>query len=1099
MVTRIAGLDVGSTTVKAVVCPAGGGEILWRCYRRHGARQAGTTLEILEEIERRFGGPEDGLEVVMTGSGATTLAPLAGARFVSEVAAVALAVEKRFPGAGTVIELGGQDSKMVFLEPQPGGRRRKTPTMNDVCAGGTGAVIDRIAAKLGIGEEDLRRFRYTGVPVHPVAGKCGVFAESDINSLQKKGIAAEELIASLFEAIVLQNLSVLSRGKIPEPAVLLLGGPNHFLPGLREAWRQHLARIWRERGVALPPGAAPDSLVLCPEDGLFFAALGAVDFLREERAERRWVGTAALAAALQETLDSPLEGLPGLRGPDREMEEFLEQYRGAAARARGFERGEQCRVFLGIDAGSTSTKAVLLDEWGVVRATAYRLSGGSPLEDCRAVARQLRRAAEQQGATVKVAGAAVTGYAKDTLAQVLGADTVIVETAAHARSALEVFSGVDVIVDVGGQDIKVITLKGPQVRDFMLNAQCSAGNGYFLQSVARAFGVPLERYAEFAFRARRMPQFTPGCAVFLQADIVNFQRQGWRQEEILAGLAAVLPKNIWIKVAKTPNPLRLGRRFLLQGGTQHNLAAVKAQVDYLRASANGRQGELEIRVHPFRGEAGAIGAALEARDLWRAGKPTRFPGLEAIESLRFRTETGEQTRCRYCRNACLRTFLHYEIGGAPGLLILAGCERGAAEDVAAVQRHQASAEKNRRDNPNLVELAAQTCWRPPSPVPRVSTAGRRLLWPVRERLQALRRDIRIAIPRVTYQYVYANFFSAYLQSLGVPESNILWSDFTSDAMYRAAMGRGAIDPCFPSKVAVAHIHNLLAKHDAGRPFQVLFMPMFDVLETHLERVINANACPTVSMTPLVAHAAFQIGGDEFKKKGIVFLRPLLDLRDKALLRRQMLECWRPVLGVDERENDEALEAAEAAHRQWMARMRAASREVIEMLEAQGRLGIVILGRPYHHDPGLNHGIPGEFQRRGYPVLSQAFLPVDADILARVFRDGHALDIDDVWQHSYSASTTHKVWAAKFVARHPNLIGVELSNFRCGHDAPAYRLIQRILESEGRPYFGFLDLDENRPAGAIRLRVETIDYYLKRHRDALLGHRAIALHALVGGA
>lgn len=1085
MLNWIAGIDIGSTTVKAVVCPAAGGGPVWRDYRRHGARQAEMVVDFLQRIEAEFGPAGNGLEVVMTGSGASSFAPLVGARRVSEVAAVAHAVEKFHPEAGSVVELGGQDAKIIFFEPLPGGGRKKTSTMNDVCAGGTGAVIDKICAKLRISEDRLAEYRYEGVAVHPVAGKCGVFAESDINSLQKKGVPERELFASLFEALVLQNLSVLSRGRLLRPVVLLLGGPNHYLPGLREAWRAHLMRLWRERGVELPAGAPPEQLVRCPEDAVYYAALGAVEFAREEAGGAGYRGAGALARASLAAGARP-EGLPGLRGSGPGLEEFLERYRRPARPVRGFERGEKCRVFLGIDGGSTSTKAVLIDEWGVVRASAYRLSDGNPLADIREIAAELRLAAERQGAQIHVLGAAVTGYAKDILARVLRTDTAIVETAAHARSGLSVMPGVDVIVDVGGQDIKIITLRGPQVRDFMLNTQCSAGNGYFLQAVARSFGVPLEEYAERAFRARRMPQFTPGCAIFLQADIVNFQRQGWTQDEILAGLAAVLPKNIWIKVAKIQNPLELGRRFLLQGGTQHNLAAVKAQVDFLRERARDRASEIEIAVHPFCGEAGAIGAALEARDLWAAGKTTQFPGLEAIEALQFRAESGPQTRCRYCQNACIRTFLHFELGGEPGRLIVASCEKGAAEDAAAVRRVIAAAEKTRRENPNLVALAARTCWRPPEPPPRAARPAPRLAFTPRAKLRARRSEIRIAIPRVTYQYIYANFFAAYLESLGVNPENIIWSDFTSDAMYRAAMGRGAIDPCFPSKVAVAHIHNLLAVHFPRRPFQVLFMPMFDVLETHLEKYVATNACPTVSTTPLVAHAAFRIGGDEFARRGIAFLRPLLDLRDKPLLERQMLECWSPVLGVDEEENRAALAAAEAAHAQWMAMMRAESRAVIEQLERERRLGIVILGRPYHHDPGLNHGIPEEFQSRGYPVLSQSFLPVDADILERVFGGDHPLDIDDVWQHSYSASTTHKVWAAKFVARHPNLIGVELSNFRCGHDAPAYKLIQRILESAGRPYFGFKDLDENKPAGSIRLRVETIDYYLRRHRERLIG-------------
>ncbi len=1089
MLSWIAGVDIGSTTVKAVVCPAAGGEPVWRDYRRHGARQAEMVAGFLKRIEEQFGPAGEALEVVMTGSGSGTFAAAAGARRVSEVAAVALAVEKRFPDVLSVVELGGQDAKMIFFEPLPGGGRKKTSTMNDVCAGGTGAVIDKIAAKLRIGEGELSKYRYAGVPLHPVAGKCGVFAESDINSLQKKGVPAAELIASLFEAIVLQNLSVLCRGRVLLPRVLLLGGPNHYLPGLQEAWRAHLERLWRERGLELPAGTSAASLVQCPGDALYFAALGAVESAREEEGQSAYRGYAQVLAWSRSSC-ARRGGLPGLRGSEREFAEFLEQYRPAPRPVRGFEPGERCRVFLGIDGGSTSTKAVLIDEWGTVRASRYRLSAGNPLDDCRQIAAGLRQSASRQGAELHVLGAAVTGYAKDVLSRVLRADAEVVETAAHARSGMHVMPGVDVIVDAGGQDIKIIVLRGPQVKDFLLNTQCSAGNGYFLQSVAHSFNVPLEAYAERAFQARSMPQFTPGCAIFLQADIVNFQRQGWTQEEILAGLAAVVAKNIWIKVAKIRNPRQLGRRFLLQGGTQNNLAAVKAQVDFLRNHAGGGA-DLEIAVHPFCGEAGAIGAALEARDLWAAGKTTQFPGLEAIEKLQFRSISGEQTRCRFCSNSCIRTFVEYETGRTSGRLIVANCEKGAAESVEGVRRALAAAERVRRENPNLVSLAARTCWHPPAPPVRVLRSAPSLGLRKYDRLLRERPKIRIAIPRVTYQYIYGNFFTAYLESLGVLRENILWSDYTSDALYRAAMGRGVIDPCFPSKVAVAHVWNLLSAHYPRRSFQVLFMPMFDVLETHLEKSLASHACPTVITTPLVVQAVFRIGADEFARRGIRFLRPLLDFRDKALLARQMLECWAPVLGMDEEENAAALEVAHAAHRAWMERMRAATREVIERLEAEGRLGIVILGRPYHHDPGLNHGIPEEFQNRGYPVLSQSFLPVDADILERVFADGHTLDIDDVWQHSYSASTSHKVWAAKFVARHPNLIGIELSNFRCGHDAPAYKLIQKILESAGRPYFGFKDLDENKPAGSIRLRVETIDYYLRKHRDRLIQRRSAA--------
>jgi predicted nucleotide-binding protein (sugar kinase/HSP70/actin superfamily) len=338
-------------------------------------------------------------------------------------------------------------------------------------------------------------------------------------------------------------------------------------------------------------------------------------------------------------------------------------------------------------------------------------------------------------------------------------------------------------------------------------------------------------------------------------------------------------------------------------------------------------------------------------------------------------------------------------------------------------------------------------------------------------------------------YLYAPFFSAYLESLGVPADNIVWSDFTSDELYRAGAGRGAVDPCFPSKVVIGHIHNLLSRHHRRQPLNAIFLPMFDVLDTHLTHTLGTNACPTVIATPQAARAAFRTGTDAFEERGIRWLSPQVNLADHKLLARQMYECWKPLLGVSPEENERAVEQGFIAQRGWQARIREESRAVIDQLEREQRLGIVMLGRPYHHDPGLNHGIFEEFQKLGYPILSQSTLPIDADLLERLFVDDHPLDIDDVWKHSYSASTSHKVWAAKFVARHPNLIAVEISNFKCGHDAPAYQLVERILEHAGRPYFCFKDIDENKPAGAIRIRTETIHYFLKRHREELIRKEA----------
>src|SRR5436189_470961 len=329
-----------------------------------------------------------------------------------------------------------------------------------------------------------------------------------------------------------------------------------------------------------------------------------------------------------------------------------------------FSAGDQVAAFVGIDGGSTSTKGVLLSTDGDMLCKAYQLSKGNPIQDTIDIFEELRGQVESQGATLEVLGVGTTGYAKDVLKDVLAADAALVETVAHTESAVKYYQDPHVIVDVGGQDIKLIVLTEGRVKDFKLNTQCSAGNGYFLLSTAETFGIPVKEFADRAFAATAMPMFGYGCAVFMQSDIVNFQRQGWAPEEILAGLAAVLPKNIFLYVASIPNLAKLGTRFVLQGGTQHNLAAVKAEVDFIRSNFRGSEVEPEIIVHEHCGESGAIGAAVEARRLWTNGHRTGFIGLEAVRRITYRTTRNESTRCNFCKNNCLRTFIDGKMGPA---------------------------------------------------------------------------------------------------------------------------------------------------------------------------------------------------------------------------------------------------------------------------------------------------------------------------------------------------------------------------------------------------------------------------------------------------
>jgi predicted CoA-substrate-specific enzyme activase len=1203
----LVGLDVGSTTVKAIVVDAATDKAIWQDYQRHETRQPEKVLEFLRRMEQDTGIAPGNTRIFVTGSGGGTIAEMIGAKFVQEVHAVSLAVEKLHPEVYSVIELGGQDAKIiVFKDDEETGRKKKIPSMNDKCAGGTGAVIDKINAKLKIPAAELANQGYHKIKLHKVAGKCGVFAETDINGLQKTGTPPDELMASLFEAIVLQNLSVLTRGHTLRPHVLLLGGPNGFIRGMREAWQTNIPRMWKERKVELPEGATPEELIKVPENAQYFAALGSVEFGKEEEPQiGRYLGTDKLLYYIDfgRAEEKASSGGKGLVAEDAELVAFKSAYAKKKFNPAEFHPEQVVSGFIGIDAGSTSTKAAVLDKAGEILCKTYQLSNGNPIQDTIEVFEKLRVQIESKGASLEVLGVGTTGYAKDILKDVLNADVALVETVAHTESALKFYDDPHVIVDVGGQDIKLIVLKDGRVKDFKLNTQCSAGNGYFLQSTAEGFGMKVEEFADIAFAAKSMPSFGYGCAVFMQSDIVNFQRQGWRSEEILAGLADVLPKNVFLYVASIPNLAALGSRFVLQGGTQNNLAVVKAEVDFIKSSFRANGKEPEIIVHEHCGESGAIGAAQEAHRLWSNGRQTTFIGLDAVANIRYRTTRNEDTRCYFCKNNCLRTFIDVDVTGgkavehnhahaaaedraatleeaaqvvtnlpsieqihanlppveshgscgtaqshnspsvfkakaeplvqiqlAPGSnkvvelpkptefqprktkvplrvdeqrLIIATCEKGTVEDLDEMKDIKADIDKIKSANPNYVDIAARDVFRHRE----VENAGDSIPQKkglfvskaVKERasLMSRRTDFRIGIPRLLNTYTYAPFFNAYFASLGLKSENIIYSDYTTPELYRAGASRGAIDPCYPSKIGIAHVYNLLATKHTKKPLHAIWFPMYDVLHTHLVNLTGSNACPTVTATPETVKAAFTKESDIFAENNILYMDPILNLQDAKFCADQMFKAWGPVLGLSREENERAVTIGFHALHECETEIRRQARATLDQLEREDRIGIVMLGRVYHHDPGLNHEIMEEFQKLGYPVFSQSTLPLDGDLLDRLFgeevRAGlitHPLDISDVWKNRYSTSTNHKVWAAKFTARHPNLVALEVSSFKCGHDAPIYGVIEGIIERSGTPYFSFKDLDENKPSGSIRIRVETIDYFLRRYREDIVKRRGV---------
>jgi predicted nucleotide-binding protein (sugar kinase/HSP70/actin superfamily) len=398
-------------------------------------------------------------------------------------------------------------------------------------------------------------------------------------------------------------------------------------------------------------------------------------------------------------------------------------------------------------------------------------------------------------------------------------------------------------------------------------------------------------------------------------------------------------------------------------------------------------------------------------------------------------------------------------------------------------------------NPNMASFAAKRVWQDFKPDPVADSRASRPIRPATRRRAARMRkraELRIGIPRVLNLYSVTPFFTAYLGSLGVPYRNIAFSDFTSEALYRAGAKRGAIDPCYPSKVAIAHVHNLIHKHHARSPLDWILFPMVDSLPSCLSGTQASRACPTVTATPEVVKAAFTKEGDVFQEHGLRYVSPFLDFSDEELLARQMFETLGPLLGLSRGEAERACAEGLRALARFDVELRKHGREIVDRLAKEDRLGIVVLGRPYHSDPGFHHEILDELQKEGYPILTQDSLPNDDAFLEPLFReeieagvitDGR--DISDVWKNSYSENTSRKIWAAKVTARHPNLVGLELSSFKCGHDAPIYTVVEEIVERSGTPFFAFKDIDENKPTGSIKIRVETITYFLTRYREDMI--------------
>ena len=1110
------GIDIGSTTVKYVLCDEQF-QIHAKVYTAHDTRQAATLLRLLEELALEHTELYNNIDkVYITGSGATHIAPTINARFVQEVNAVVLAVEHYHPDVNAVIELGGQDAKIIhFKENSQNGQKSILTSMNDKCASGTGATIEKCTMKVAMAPEEVQKLTFDTGKLHHVAAKCGVFAETDIVNLIKTSVPAPEIMNSLADAIVMQNLTVLTRGNTLMPKVLLLGGPNTYLPFLQQCWRVRISALWDERGIDYDKTAL-EELIIVPENAQYYAAFGAIVFGNgESNHDKSFNGIIQLKTLVESGgVTSSARSDASLVTDQHELDTFKSAY--TIPTFSPVELRQKTECYLGIDGGSTSSKAVLVDKNGDLLLKVYQLSKGNPIKDTLELLEKIK--AQDPHNYYNVKGLGVTGYAADVLEGALKADANIVETIAHMKSAQKVFGdSINVICDIGGQDIQVLFLENGMMKNFRLSNQCSAGNGTLLQSMAKQFGVNVEEYADVAFAATLSPRFNYGCAVFLDTDRVNFQKEGYSKEELFAGIAKVLPKNIWQYVVQAPNLASYGNHFVLQGGTQYNQAALKAQVDYIKSEVP----DARVDVHPHCGEAGAFGAAIEAKDVVKHRGYGTFVGLDEAMQLTFTSRTDESTRCHFCAINCSRTFIDTHTPSSETVRYIAGfaCESGTVESEEALKILNATRKRLQKDVPNLVKKEAKelfytnyTLQTAPSSSDKIREQQVKVTlggWgpTLRKQIERdfktstdeakiFRQNLKIAIPKVLNIYSSAPFLRTYLEALNVDPKHIQFSDFSNEDMFLEGAKYGSVDSCYPAKVAQAHVYALMfSKKFAKKSFDYIWFPSITELPGYVHHTMGQTACPIISGTPKVVYSAFTKESDLFANAGITYVDDSLNFDNKKLLKKQLFDTWAKALKITADENNWAVDQAWRALEENDAQIMLEGRKILDEAAKNNEIVLLLLGRPYHSDPGLNHEVLDEFQSLGFKTLSMRSIPKEEKYLntfyASDIAEGHiedCFDIRDVWPENFSTNSAQKVWAAKFAARHDNVAVLDLSSFKCGHDAPTYAIIDKILGSSRTPHLTLHDIDANKPGGSIKIRVKTFAYTLEQYRRSLISKR-----------
>ena len=880
------GIDIGSTTVKVSIIEDGG-KLLFADYKRHFANIQETLADLLREGEEKLGALT--VEPVITGSGGLTLSKHLGIPFVQEVVAVATSLKDYAPQTDVAIELGGEDAKIIYFT---GGIDQR---MNGICAGGTGSFIDQMASLLQTDASGLNEYAKNYKAIYPIAARCGVFAKTDIQPLINEGATKEDLSASIFQAVVNQTISGLACGKPIRGNVAFLGGPLHFLSELRAAFIRTL-------------NLGTDQII-APDHSHLFAAIGAAMNSDPKT-------TASLHDLIERLshgikMDFEVKRMEPLFTDEADYEKFRTRHASHDVK-KGDLATYEGNCYLGIDAGSTTTKVALVGEDGSLLYRFYSNNNGSPLATA---IRAMQEIHDQLPEKAQIAYSCSTGYGEALLKSALMLDEGEVETISHYYAAAAFEPDVDCILDIGGQDMKCIKIKDGTVDSVQLNEACSSGCGSFIETFAKSLNYSVQDFAKEALFAKNPTDLGTRCTVFMNSNVKQAQKEGASVADISAGLAYSVIKNALFKVIKITNASDLGKHVVVQGGTFYNDAVLRSFEKISGCEA----------VRPdIAGIMGAYGAALIARERYDASKTTTMLPIDKILSLTYKTTMA---RCQGCTNHCVLTINRFD--GGRQFVTGNRCERGLGGN------------KQKKDIPNLFDYKYHRMFDYEPLTADLAPRG------------------TVGIPRVLNMYENYPFWAVFFKELGY--RTVLSPKSTRQIYELGIESIPSESECYPAKLAHGHIEWMIRQ---GLTY--IFYPCVPYERNETPEAGNHYNCPMV--TSYAENIKNNV--ESLTDHKVHFRNPFMAFTNEEILTKRLVEEFTRDQSIPEKE------IRAAAHKAWQELiasrqdMEKKGEEVIAWLKETGHHGIVLAGRPYHVDPEINHGIPELITSYGFAVLTE---------------------------------------------------------------------------------------------------------------------------------